>query len=51
LQPGDAKRFQFFEKNWALALGLPKAVGDALTIGMEQIWNRVNYPETKYHTN
>jgi len=42
----DAKRFQFFEKNWALTLGLSKAVEYALSIGMEAIWNRINYLAT-----
>jgi cysteine desulfurase/selenocysteine lyase len=39
----DAKRFQFYEKNPALILGLGKAVDYALRIGMEQVWKRITY--------
>jgi cysteine desulfurase/selenocysteine lyase len=36
-----AKRFELFEKNRALVLGLGKAVEYALNIGMERIWLRI----------
>lgn len=39
----DAKRFEFYEKNRALTLGLGKAVEYALNIGLEQIWQRISY--------
>jgi selenocysteine lyase/cysteine desulfurase len=39
----DARRFEFYEKNRALVLGLSKAVEYALAIGVEQIWSRISY--------
>ncbi len=37
----DARRFELYEKNRALALGLGKAVEYALGIGVDRIWQRV----------
>ncbi len=37
----DARRFELYEKNRALTLGLGKAVEYALTIGVDRIWQRV----------
>jgi selenocysteine lyase/cysteine desulfurase len=37
----DARRYELFEKNRALALGLGKAVDYALEIGVERIWERI----------
>jgi len=37
----DAKRFEFYEKNRALTLGLAKAADYALTIGLDRIWQRI----------
>ena len=42
----DAKRFEFYEKNRALTLGLSKAVEYALNIGIERIWTRIDYLAT-----
>jgi cysteine desulfurase/selenocysteine lyase len=39
----NAKRFEFYEKNRALILGLSKAAEYALNIGMQPIWQRINY--------
>lgn len=39
----DARRFELYEKNRALTLGLGKAVEYALTIGVDRIWQRVQY--------
>ena len=39
----DAKRFEWHEKNLAVTLGLQKAVEYALNIGMERIWQRIQY--------
>lgn len=39
----DARRFELYEKNRALILGLGKAVEYALTIGVDRIWQRVQY--------
>ena len=39
----DARRFEMYEKNRALILGLGKAVEYALTIGVDRIWQRVQY--------
>jgi len=39
----DARRFELYEKNRALTLGLGKAVEYALNIGIERIWQRVQY--------
>jgi cysteine desulfurase/selenocysteine lyase len=38
-----AKRFEVYEKNRALTLGLGKAVDYALNIGMDRIWQRIQY--------
>jgi cysteine desulfurase / selenocysteine lyase len=38
---GDAKRFELFEKNRGLVLGLGKAVEYALDIGVDRIWQRI----------
>lgn len=40
---GDAKRFEFYEKNRALTLGLSKAVSYALDLGIDQIWERISH--------
>ncbi|RZJ87083.1 MAG: aminotransferase class V-fold PLP-dependent enzyme, partial [Chryseobacterium sp.] len=37
----DARRFELYEKNRALTLGLGKAVEYALNIGLEKIWHRI----------
>jgi cysteine desulfurase/selenocysteine lyase len=37
----DAKRFELYEKNRALTLGLAKAADYALDIGMHRIWQRI----------
>jgi selenocysteine lyase/cysteine desulfurase len=42
----DAKRFELYEKNRALTLGLAKAVEYALNIGMNRIWQRINFLST-----
>jgi len=39
----DARRFELYEKNRALILGLGKAVEYALNIGVDRIWQRVQY--------
>jgi selenocysteine lyase/cysteine desulfurase len=39
----DARRFELYEKNRALTLGLGKAVNYALDIGVERIWQRIQY--------
>jgi len=38
-----ARRFELYEKNRALVLGLGRAVEYAMEIGMDRIWNRVQY--------
>jgi cysteine desulfurase/selenocysteine lyase len=40
---GDAKRFEFYEKNRGLILGLGKAVEYALHIRVEHTWQRISY--------
>jgi len=42
----DAKRFELYEKNRALTLGLAKAVEYALNIGVDRIWQRINFLST-----
>ena len=37
----DARRFEMYEKNRAITLGLGKAVDYALNIGVDRIWQRV----------
>jgi selenocysteine lyase/cysteine desulfurase len=39
----DARRFELFEKNRALTLGLGKAIEYALNIGVGRIWQRIQY--------
>ncbi len=39
----DARRFELYEKNRALVLGLGKAVDYALKIGIDNIWQRIQY--------
>ena len=39
----DARRFELYEKNRALTLGLGKAIEYALNIGVERIWQRIQY--------
>ena len=39
----DAKRFELYERSWALALGLGAAVDYALEIGVDRIWARILY--------
>lgn len=39
----DARRFELYEKNRALVLGLGKAVEYAYNIGMDRIWERIKY--------
>jgi selenocysteine lyase/cysteine desulfurase len=40
---GDARRFELYEKNRALTLGLGKAIEYALNIGVDRIWQRVQH--------
>lgn len=40
---GDARRFELYEKNRALVLGLGKAVEYALHIGVDRIWQRIQF--------
>jgi len=40
---GDARRFELYEKNRALILGLGKAVEYALDAGVDRIWQRIQY--------
>jgi cysteine desulfurase / selenocysteine lyase len=37
----DARRFEVYEKNRALTLGLVKAIDYALNIGIHRIWQRI----------
>ncbi|WP_259069364.1 aminotransferase class V-fold PLP-dependent enzyme [Mucilaginibacter sp. X4EP1] len=37
----DARRFELYEKNRAITLGLSKAVEYALNIGIDRIWQRI----------
>jgi cysteine desulfurase/selenocysteine lyase len=37
----DARRFEWYEKNPAIVLGLQKAVEYALNVGIDRIWQRV----------
>jgi cysteine desulfurase/selenocysteine lyase len=39
----DARRFEWYEKNPAVVLGLQKAVEYALNIGIDRIWQRVQH--------
>jgi len=39
----DARRFELYEKSRALSLGLGRAVAYALGIGLERIWERIEY--------
>jgi cysteine desulfurase/selenocysteine lyase len=39
----DARRFELYEKSRALTLGLGKAVDYALNIGVDRIWQRVQF--------
>jgi selenocysteine lyase/cysteine desulfurase len=39
----DARRFELFEKNRALTLGLGKAIEYALNIGIGRIWQRIQF--------
>ncbi len=39
----DARRFELYEKNRALTLGLGRAVDYALDIGMDRIWGRIEH--------
>lgn len=39
----DARRFEWYEKNFAVVLGLQKAVEYALNIGIERIWQRIQH--------
>lgn len=39
----DARRFEWYEKNPAVILGLQKAVEYALSIGVDRIWQRVQF--------
>ena len=39
----DAKRFELYEKNRALTLGLCAAVDYVLNIGIDRIWQRISY--------
>ncbi len=39
----DARRFELYEKNRALTLGLGKAIEYALNIGLDRIWARIHW--------
>lgn len=39
----DGKRFELYENSRALSLGLGKAIAYALHIGVDRIWNRIQY--------
>jgi selenocysteine lyase/cysteine desulfurase len=39
----DARRFEWYEKNPAIVLGLQKAVEYLLNIGIERVWQRIQY--------
>ncbi len=39
----DGRRFELYEKNRALTLGLAKAIDYALSIGVDRIWQRVQH--------
>ncbi|HVX48550.1 MAG TPA: aminotransferase class V-fold PLP-dependent enzyme [Chitinophagaceae bacterium] len=39
----DARRFELYEKNRALVLGLGCAVDYAITVGIERAWQRIQY--------
>jgi cysteine desulfurase / selenocysteine lyase len=39
----DARRFELFEKNRALSMGLGKAIEYALDIGVGRIWQRIQF--------
>lgn len=39
----DARRYELYEKNRALMLGLGKAIEYALNIGLDRIWDRIQY--------
>lgn len=39
----DARRFEWYEKNPAVMLGLQKAVEYVLNIGVERIWQRIQF--------
>jgi selenocysteine lyase/cysteine desulfurase len=39
----DAQRYELYEKNRALTLGLGKAIEYALNIGLDRIWDRIKY--------
>ncbi len=39
----DAKRFELYEKNRALTLGLAKAVEYTLNIGVDRMWQRIQF--------
>jgi len=39
----DARRFELYEKSRALTLGLGKAVEYALAVGIDNIWQRIQY--------
>jgi selenocysteine lyase/cysteine desulfurase len=43
LTRNDARRFELYEKNRALTLGLAKAVEYALNTGIDKIWQRIQY--------
>jgi selenocysteine lyase/cysteine desulfurase len=39
----DARRFELYEKNRALSLGLGKAIDYALDLGLDRIWQRIQF--------
>lgn len=39
----DGRRFELYEKNHSLTLGLAKAIKYALNIGVDRIWERIQY--------
>jgi cysteine desulfurase/selenocysteine lyase len=42
----DGKRFELYEKSRALSLGLGAAIAYALNIGIDRIWDRIQYLST-----
>ncbi|MBO9202135.1 MULTISPECIES: aminotransferase class V-fold PLP-dependent enzyme [Niastella] len=44
----DARRFEWYEKNPAIVLGLQKAVEYLLNIGIDRVWQRVQHLSTLF---
>lgn len=51
IQPrADARRFETYEANRALQMGLTKAIQYALELGMDNIWNRIQKLSDRFRT-